>query len=47
VPWLFQPTIIVMEMSLRVPFDALIGLDILRTCKLFLDGPGAQFTLDY
>lgn len=46
-PWLFQPTIVVMELSPGVPFDALIGLDILRTCKLFLDGPSSQFTLDY
>jgi hypothetical protein len=45
-PWVFHPTIVVMELAPGVPFDALIGLDILRACKVFLDGPGGQFTLD-
>ncbi len=45
-PWVFHPTLVVMELSPNVPFDALIGLDILRACKLFVDGPSGQFTLD-
>ena len=45
-PWVFHPTLVVMELSPSVPFDALIGMDILRACKLFVDGPGGQFTLD-
>lgn len=45
-PWIFHPTIVVMELSPGVPFDALIGLDIVRACTLVLDGPGGHFTLD-
>ena len=28
-------------------FDVLIGLDVLRTCKFLLDGPGDHFTLEF
>ena len=45
-PWIAHPTLVVMELPTSIPFDVLIGLDILRACKLFLDGPGGQFTLD-
>jgi hypothetical protein len=44
--WLFHPTLVVMELTTGISFDALIGLDIIRTCKLFVDGPAGQFTLD-
>lgn len=27
--------------------DALIGLDVALECRLHIDGPGRQFTLDY
>lgn len=27
--------------------DALIGMDVLLTCKLLVDGPAGQFTLDF
>jgi hypothetical protein len=46
-PWIFHPTLVVMELSAGIAFDVLIGMDILRTCKLFLDGPGGQFALDF
>jgi hypothetical protein len=46
-PWIAHPTLTVMELPTSIPFDVLIGMDILRGCKLFLDGPGGQFTLDY
>lgn len=45
-PWLFHPTLVVMELAPSVPFDALIGLDVIRACRLFVDGPAGQFTLD-
>jgi len=46
-PWLSQPSLVVMELASGVPFDALIGMDIIRTCKMIVDGPGHQFTLDF
>jgi hypothetical protein len=45
-PWIANPTLDVMELPPSIPFDVLIGLDILLTCKLFVDGPAGQFTLD-
>lgn len=45
-PPLVVPDLLVMEMS-HIPFDALIGLDVLLECRLHIDGPGRQFTLDY
>jgi predicted aspartyl protease len=46
-PWLSYATLVVMELDPTIPFDALIGMDILRTCKLLIDGPANQFTLDF
>jgi hypothetical protein len=34
------------ELPAGLPFDVLVGLDVLRNGKLFLDGPAGQFTLD-
>jgi predicted aspartyl protease len=45
-PWIFHPTLLVMELPAGVPFDALIGMDVLHGCKLWVDGPAGQFTLD-
>jgi hypothetical protein len=28
-------------------FDVFIGMDVILTCKLLIDGPGRQFTLDF
>jgi hypothetical protein len=45
-PWLPHPTLLVMELAPGVPFDVLIGMDIIRTCKMVVDGPGGIFTLE-
>jgi hypothetical protein len=38
----------VMELANPIPdVEVLIGLDILLDCRLLLDGPGRQFTLDF
>jgi hypothetical protein len=47
-PWLTCPDLLVTELATLLPdTDVLIGLDVLLTCKLFLDGPGRQFTLEF
>ena len=47
-PMLTRREMTVMEMTEVIPgVDALIGLDILLDCKLHLDGPARQFTLDF
>jgi hypothetical protein len=45
-PWIPHPTLLVMELAPGIPFDVLIGMDIIRTCKLMVDGPGGSFTLE-
>jgi hypothetical protein len=40
--------LLVTELAAQLPdADVLIGLDVLLTCKLILDGPGRTFTLDF
>jgi hypothetical protein len=46
-PWLSQPALLVMELAYGFPFDALIGLDVLLTCKTLVDGPARRFTLEF
>ena len=47
-PMLHVPSLLVMELQHQIPNAAcLIGLDILFQCKLFLDGPGQSFTLEF
>jgi hypothetical protein len=46
-PWLSQPYLVVMELPSGIPFEALIGMDVIRTCKLLVDGPAGRFTLDF
>ena len=46
-PWLSHPTLSVMGLPLRSKFDVLIGMDVLLGCKLLLDGPARQFTLEF
>ena len=47
-PMLTHDHLRVMELSDPIPgVDVLIGLDILLGCRLLLDGPGRQFTLDF
>jgi hypothetical protein len=36
-----------MELPLGTPVDVLIGMDVLLGCRMLLDGPGRQFTLDF
>jgi Aspartyl protease len=46
-PWLTVPTLTVMGLQAPLPtVEVLIGLDVLLTCQLFLDGPGQTFSLD-
>ncbi|MGH7171518.1 MAG: aspartyl protease family protein [Gemmataceae bacterium] len=45
---LTRSNLIVMELIDPPPdVEVLIGLDILLDCRLLLDGPGRQFTLDF
>jgi hypothetical protein len=46
-PWFVQADLLVMELPAALPVDVLIGLDVLLTCKLFLDGPVKQFALEF
>jgi hypothetical protein len=44
---LTEPTLLVAEIPTALPdTDVLIGLDILRRGRLWLDGPAGQFTLE-
>lgn len=47
-PWLTCPDLLVTQLGATLPdTDVLIGLDVLMTCKLLLDGPGRRFTLEF
>jgi hypothetical protein len=47
-PLFVQPTLLVMELPLALAnVDVLIGMDILLGCRMLLDGPARQFTLDF
>jgi hypothetical protein len=47
-PEMVEPTLPVMELTAALPVvDVLIGLDMLLGCKFVLDGPGAQFSLEF
>lgn len=47
-PMLILPDLFVMELSKPLTnLDVLIGLDVLLTARLILDGPGQVFTLDF
>jgi hypothetical protein len=46
-PWLTHSDLLVMELATALPdADVLVGLDVLLTCKLLLDGPARQFSLE-
>jgi hypothetical protein len=48
VPSLVEANLIVSELTAALPdADVLVGLDVLLGCRLLLDGPGRQFTLDF
>lgn len=47
-PKLLLPDVLVMELpNPLMNLDVLIDLDVLLTARLFLDGPGRVFTLDF
>lgn len=46
-PWLAQPDLLVMELPSTLPVEVLIGMDILLNCKMLVDGPARQFTLEF
>jgi hypothetical protein len=47
-PWLMHSDQMVTELTTVLPdADVLIGLDILLECRLVLDGPARQFTIDF
>jgi predicted aspartyl protease len=47
VPWFTQPDLLVMELPTGLPVEVLIGMDVLLTCGMVVDGPARQFTLVY
>lgn len=46
-PWLSQPSLVVMELAPGFPFAVLVGLDVLLTCKMIVDGPARLFSLEF
>ena len=46
-PLLSMPDLLVMEFAAALPVDVVIGLDVLLTVRLLLDGWGRCFTLDF
>ncbi len=46
-PWFTHPALVVMDLPPWVSCEALIGLDVLRTCKTTVDGPAGRFTLEF
>jgi len=46
-PMFTLPSLLVMELPPGLSCDVLIGMDVLMGCKLIVDGPGQQFTLEF
>jgi hypothetical protein len=46
-PWFSHPALVVMDLPPWVSCEALIGRDILLTCKTTVDGPAGRFTLEF
>jgi hypothetical protein len=45
---LVEANLLVSELTATLPdADVLVGLDVRLGCRLLLDGPGRQFTLDF
>jgi hypothetical protein len=38
---------LVMELPSGFPVEVLLGMDVLRTCKLLVDGPARRFDLEF
>jgi Retroviral aspartyl protease len=45
--WFTLPNLLVMEMPSVLPVDVLIGMDVIRTCKMLVDGTGGHFALEF
>jgi hypothetical protein len=45
-PWIPFAALTVFSLPPDIPFDVLIGMDVLRTCRLVVDGPAGSFALD-
>ncbi len=46
-PSLIRPSLLVSQLAVALPVDALIGMDVLGECLFVLDGPGKQFILGF
>ena len=46
-PWMSQLSRVVMDLAPGVPFDVLIGMDVLLGCTMTVYGPAGRFTLDF
>jgi len=46
-PMFTLPSLVVMELPPGLSCDVLIGMDVLTGCKLIVDGPAKQFTLQF
>jgi hypothetical protein len=43
-----RPTLLVTELATALPdLDVLVGMDIMSTCVVLIDGPARQFTLSF
>ena len=45
--WYSHPTLVVGALAPGLAFDVLIGLDIIRKCKMHVDGPADWFMLEF
>ncbi len=46
-PWLSEPSLLVMELRPGIPFDVLVGMDVLATCNTLIEGPARKFALGF
>ncbi len=47
-PMFVRPTLLVTELTHALPdLDVLVGMDIVSTCVVLIDGPARQFTLSF
>jgi hypothetical protein len=46
-PWLVRPDVMVMELPPGAPVDVVLGMDVLLTCRMLLDGPALQVILEF
>lgn len=46
-PWLIATDLLIIELPSSIGYDVLIGMDVLRSCRLLVDGPTGGFTLEF